>query len=336
MSSERYARQTRFEPLGPAGQAAISRSRAVIVGCGALGGTSAELLARAGCGHLTLIDRDYVEINNLQRQVLFSEADAKEVLPKAIAAQRRLRAINSHIEIQGVVDDLMAHNADDLLGGANVIVDGTDNFEARYLINDYAVKHGVDWIYGAALGSYGLVMPILPGRSACFRCVYPSPPEGAQPTCETAGVLGPITSMVGSLQAAIALQILSGNRASVRLKITTSDVWYGPLREIDQADRQPTCPCCGQLNFEWLTGGREAPASLCGRNAVQIHSRDKSVDLADLRLRLAGMGEVRANEFALRLRKDPYEITVFSDGRAIVKGTTDIGVARAVYAQLLG
>ena len=335
MPEDRYARQVRFAPLGQEGQRQLSDSSTVVIGCGALGTVAAELLARAGAGRLTVIDRDYVEFSNLQRQFLFEERDAVDALPKAVAAERRLRRINSAIQVRGVVDDLRSRNAAELLRGANVIVDATDNFEARFLINDYAVSAGVPWVYGAAVGSYGITMPVLPGATACFRCLYPERPSGAQPTCETAGVLGPVTAIVASLQAGAAIQILSGNRAAVRRKITTVDVWHGPLRETEMPGRDPDCPCCSARNFEWLTGQHDAPVSLCGRNAVQIHANGK-VNLVELAARLSIEGLVRWNEFALRFLREPYEMTVFPDGRAIIKGTTDVGVARSLYARWIG
>jgi len=336
METERYSRQARFSPIGDKGQTALLQSSAIVLGCGALGCVSAELLARAGVGRLTLIDRDYVELSNLQRQTLFDEQDAAEGLPKAIAAERRLRRINSGIQVHGLVDDLRPRNALELLTGADVIVDATDNFESRYLMNDFAVARRVPWIYGAAVGSYGIVMPVVPKETPCFRCIYPESPKGAQPTCETAGVLNTVTSLVASLQATIALQILSGNREAVRRKLTTVDVWTGPLREFDQPDRDPECACCGRGEYDWLNGRHHSPVSLCGRNAVQIHARSGAMDLGALRDRLSDFGEVRANEFALQFVKDAHQITVFADGRAIVKGTTDVAVARSLYARWIG
>ena len=335
MLDERYSRQVRFGPLGETGQEALGKTTAVVVGCGALGTVAAELLARAGVGRLTIIDRDYVERSNLQRQFLFDEADAAEALPKAVAAERRLRKINSAIEVRGVVDDFNSRTAIELLQGASIIVDATDNFEARFLMNDYAVCQGLPWVYGAAVGSYGITMPVLPGETACFCCVYPERPGGAQPTCETAGVLGPVTAMIASLQVGVALQILSGNPASVRRKITTVDVWNGPLRECDMPPRDPDCSCCGKREFEWLEGHHDAPVSLCGRNAVQIHASGR-LNLVELAEQLRTEGEVRSNEFALRFVREPHEMTVFPDGRAIIKGTTDVGVARSLYARWIG
>jgi adenylyltransferase/sulfurtransferase len=333
--SERYSRQTRFSGLGEAGQKQLLQSHVAIVGCGALGTFQANSLARAGVGKLTIIDRDYVEWSNLQRQFLFDEADAREGAPKAAAAARRLAQVNSECEVFPVVADLTASNAEDLLQGADLLLDGTDNFETRYLINDFAVMQHVSWVYGAAVGSYGIITPFLP-RAACFRCIYPDPPAGAQPTCETAGVLNQVTSIVASHQSALAMQILTAPAASVPLLITTVDVWSGRVRQIGQPAADPDCPACGRREFEFLNATRRTPISLCGRNAVQIHERSRPLDLCHLREQLAPLGEVRANEFALRFFPQPYEMTIFPDGRAIIKGTTDIGVARSLYARYVG
>jgi molybdopterin-synthase adenylyltransferase len=333
---ERYSRQIRFAGIGEAGQEALLRSRAAVVGCGALGSFHAAALARAGIGRITIIDRDYVEPSNLQRQWLFEECDAAEALPKAAAAGRRLRAINSAVSVEGMVADLTASNVAQLLGEAQVILDGTDNFDTRYLINDFAVSRGIPWIYGAAVGSYGLAMPVLPGRSACLRCVYPDPPQGAQPTCETAGVLNVIASLVASYQTADALKILCGRSDLVEPRITRVDLWQGGTRQTPAPPRDPECPTCAHREFPYLAESRRAPLTLCGRNAIQIHDRERLLDLGELRRRLEPLGEVRANEFALRFRTPPYEITVFPDGRAIIKGTSDPGLARSLYARYLG
>ena len=333
---ERYSRQILFPGIGEAGQERLLGAHAAIVGCGALGSFHAAALARAGVGRITIIDRDYVEPSNLQRQWLFEESDAAAALPKAVAARRALARINSSLDVRGVVADLTAANAADLLDGAGVLLDGTDNFDTRFLINDFAVSRGVPWIYGAAVGSYGLTMPVLPGRTACFRCVYPEPPPGVQPTCETGGVLGPVVSVVASLQVADALKILSGSPDRVRARIATIEVWEGGLREIDTPPADPECPCCGRREFPWLEEVRRPPVTLCGRNAVQINEAPRSLDLQQLRVRLQPLGEVRANEYALRFSVPPYEITVFPDGRAIVKGTADPALARSLYARYLG
>ncbi|HLK48792.1 MAG TPA: ThiF family adenylyltransferase [Bryobacteraceae bacterium] len=333
---ERYSRQILFPGIGEQGQENLLRARAAIVGCGALGTLHAAALARAGVGSLTIIDRDYVEPSNLQRQWLFEETDAADALPKAAAAERRIALLNSSVQVRGVVADLTASNAAELLGGAQLILDGTDNFDARYLINDFAVSRGIPWIYGAAVGSYGLAMPVFPSQSACLRCVYPNPPEGVQPTCETAGVLNVITSLVASYQVADALKILSGRPDLVQKRITTIEIWQGSTRHVPLPARDPDCPACGRRQFPYLEESRRAPARLCGRNAVQIQERLQSLDLTELKTRLERLGEVRANQFALRFFITPYEMTVFPDGRAIIKGTSDTGVARSLYARYIG
>ena len=331
---ERYSRQILFSGIGEEGQQKLLDSHVAIVGCGALGSFHAAALARAGIGRLTIVDRDYVEPSNLQRQWLFEEADAEAALPKAVAAERALARINSGVRVTAVVADLAPSNIEELLGESSLILDGTDNFETRYLINDYSVSRGKPWIYGAAVGSYGITMPVLPMAGACFRCVYPDAPGGSQPTCETAGVLNSITAAIAAIQVADALRWLS--TGSFELRILTLDVWNGGVRRIALPARDPECPACGRGEFPYLEGERRAPISLCGRNAVQIHERARPLDLQELKLKLAPLGEVRANEFGLRFFCQPYEMTVFPDGRAIVKGTTDVGIARSLYARFIG
>ena len=333
---ERYSRQILFSGIGEPGQEQVMRAHAAIVGCGALGTFHAAALARAGVGRLTIIDRDYIEASNLQRQWLFEESDASDALPKAAAAERRLQAINSSIWVRGLVADLTASNAAVLLSGADLILDGTDNFGTRFLINDFAVSRKIPWIYGAAVGSYGLAMPVIPGSTACLRCVYPEPPRGAQPTCETAGVLNVITSLVASYQVADALKILCGRPDLVQARITRVDIWQGGTRQTDAPPRDPDCPTCARGEFPYLEEKQRDPVSLCGRNAVQIHECRQAIDLADLGRRLESLGDVRANEFALRFRAAPYEMTIFADGRAIIKGTADPAIARSLYARYVG
>ena len=332
-SRERYSRQILFGGIGEAGQEALLASHVVIAGCGALGSFHAAALARAGVGRLTLIDRDFVEPSNLHRQWLIEESDAAQSLPKAAAAARRIAAINSSVDVRGVVADLTAGNVARLFEGGQLILDGTDNFDTRYLINDFAVSRGIPWIYGGAVGSYGISMPVIPGRTACFRCVYPEPPAGAQPTCETAGVLNVVVSLVASLQVAGALKILSGSAETLHARLTTVDIWDGRLRQIDAPARDADCPCCGRREFPFLQEARRAPVTLCGRDAVQIHERERQIDLAELQSRLAPLGEVRVNEYVLRFRVTPYDLTLFADGRAIIKGTSDPAVARSLYAK---
>ncbi|MCC6392567.1 MAG: ThiF family adenylyltransferase [Bryobacterales bacterium] len=335
-SRERYSRQILFPGIGKEGQERMLASHAAIVGCGALGSFQAGALARAGVGRLTIIDRDYVEWSNLQRQWLFEEEDAAEGLPKAVAGARRLQRINSGVHVEPVVADLTAANAEDLLSEADLILDATDNFDTRYLINDFAVCHNIPWVYGAAVASYGLVMPVLPSQTACLKCIYPESPSGAQPTCETAGVLNTITSLIASLQVSLAFQMLSGKAGEVPRRITTVDVWTGVIRQVRQPEPQPGCLACGEHRYVHLEGRRRTPISLCGRNAVQIHDRARPLDLANLEARLKAVGDVRRNEFALRFFLPSYEMTVFPDGRAIIKGTTDPGLARGLYAKYIG
>ena len=334
VTDDRYSRQSRFAPLGESGQAKIRAARVAVVGCGALGTVEAELLARAGVGTLRIVDRDFVEWSNLQRQVLFDEEDARDATPKAIAAARHLARVNSDVALEPMVADLTPASIEDLLEGSTLIVDGTDNFETRFLINDYAVREGIPWIYSAAVGSYGLKFPVVPGHTACLRCVYPGPPEGAQPTCETAGVLGPLTAAIASLAMGDALRLLATGDAPAR--ITTVDVWSGEIRQVAAPPQDPACPCCARREFSYLTGTRRAPISMCGKDAVQIHERSRPVNLQELAGKLSGVATVRVNEFALRASVERYELTVFPDGRAIVKGTTDPGIARSIYSRYIG
>jgi adenylyltransferase/sulfurtransferase len=332
----RYSRQIRFSGVGEEGQRRIRAASVAIIGCGALGSVQAEMMARAGAGRLRLIDRDFVEWSNLQRQFLFEESDAADALPKAVAAAKRLARVNSEVALEPMVADLTASNAAELLEGIDLILDGADNFETRYLINDAAVRAGVPWIYGAAVGSYGLKLAIVPGRTACLRCIYPEPPAGLQPTCETEGVLAPVTAMIAALQVADALKILAAGPDSVDARITRIEIWEGEIRQTAAPARDPQCPCCARREFPYLDGSRRAPISLCGRNAVQIHERARPVDLDGLARRLAQIAPVRSNQFALRADLAPYELMVFPDGRAIIRGTTDIGIARSLYARYVG
>ena len=335
-SDSRYSRQVRFAPWGESGQARLGASRVAIVGCGALGTVQAEILARAGAGLLRIIDRDVVELSNLQRQFLFSEADAREGTPKAVAAARRVAAINSEVTLEPLVADLTPSNATELLENIDLILDATDNFETRYLLNDFSVRENIPWIYGAAVSSYGLKLAILPGSSACLKCVYPEPPQGAQPTCETAGVLGSVTATIAALQTADAMKILALGPSGFVARLTTLDLWTGEIRQLAPPLRDPDCVCCGRREFVHLDGSRRVPISLCGRNAVQIHERARPLDLIDLAKRLGDLAPVRSNEFALRVTLDSYELMIFPDGRAIIKGTTDVGIARSLYARYVG
>jgi adenylyltransferase/sulfurtransferase len=331
---ERYSRQIFFEGIGDEGQQRLLAATVAIAGCGALGSFQAGALARAGVGRLLLVDRDYVELSNLQRQWLYEEEDAERALPKAVAAAGRLSRINQEVRAEAHVTDLAPENIADLLEEADLILDGTDNFETRYLINDFAVQRGKPWIYGAAVGSYGLILPVIPGQ-ACFRCVYPDPPAGAQPTCETAGVINSITSLVASWQVSQAFRILCG--LEVGAQLTRADAWSGGIRQME-VRRDPDCPCCGRRQFPSLEGKHRAPISLCGRNAVQIHERKRPLDLPGLERQLTHLGRVRGNEFAVRFfpSGNDFELTFFPDGRAIIKGTTDPALARSLYARYVG
>ncbi len=326
-----------FEPLGEGGQLRLSNGSAAIVGLGALGSFHAAALARAGAGELVLIDRDYVEPSNLQRQWLYDEDDAREATPKAIAAAGKIRRLNSDVRVRSEVCDLTAANAETLLAGVDVILDGTDNFETRHLVNEVAVKRGVPWIYGAAVGSYGLTAPIAPGRGACFACLLPAPPGGALPTCDTAGILNVCAAAVACHQVADAIKILAGRGDEVRLRLLTLDLWSGEQRTISAAEADPDCAVCGRRRFERLEAGHTAGAAvLCGRDAVQISGDGAAIDLERLAHSLAGLGEVRRHEYLLRFLAPPREMTLFADGRAIIKGVADVAAARSFYARYVG
>ncbi|MCS7043092.1 MAG: ThiF family adenylyltransferase [Bryobacteraceae bacterium] len=331
---ERYSRQILFAGIGEEGQRRLRESAAAVVGCGALGSFHAGALARAGIGRLVLIDRDYVDWSNLQRQWLYEEADARDALPKAIAAARAIGRINSDVAVEAHVADLAPDNIEELLGGVHVVLDGTDNFDTRFLVNDYCVERAIPWVYGGAVGSYGLSMPVLPGRGPCLQCVFPEPPSGPQPTCETAGVVNTITSLVASWQASLALQILCGREPERR--ITTFDAWTGAVRQVEMPPRDPQCPACGLRSCRYLHGEHRVPVSLCGRNAVQIHDRRRPLDLEELARRLRPLGEVRSNGFALRFSIPPHEMMIFPDGRAIIRGTQDPALARSLYSRFIG
>lgn len=333
-AEDRYSRQVLFQGIRAEGQQRLAESRVAVVGVGALGSFQAGAMARAGVGRLLLIDRDYVEPSNLQRQWLFDEADAEQATPKATAAAKSIARINREVAVEPVVADLTAANIDDLLQDIDLVLDGTDNFETRYLINDYAIQRNIPWVYGAAVGSYGLAMAVLPGKTSCLKCIYPDSPSGVQPTCETAGVVNTITSLIASWQVSLAYKILVGEEPAA--KITTVDVWSGDIRQVRQPSKQADCVACGLRQFVHLAGKQRRPISLCGRNAVQIHERERPLDLADLAQRLRPLGDVRQNEFALRFFIPPYEMTVFPDGRAIIKGTQDTGLARSLYAKYIG
>jgi len=324
-----------FAGIGPQGQQRLLASRAAIVGCGAIGAAAANLLVRAGVGYLRIIDRDFVEPSNLQRQTLFDEADALNALPKAVAAERKLRSINSSVSVEGLVADLSPGNAQELLGGVDLLLDGTDNFESRFLINDFAVKSGLPWIYAAAVASYGLTMAIQPGATACLLETGANS-GGLEETCDTIGVLGPIVNLIASLEVAEALKFLSGRPEALHARLLSCDVWSGHLQSIRVA-RNPDCRACAKREFTYLDGEAQPHITMCGRDSVQIHERSRSLNLTALGVRLAPIVEdVRQNDFLLRFRVAPYEMTVFADGRAILKGSKDPAVARSLYARYIG
>lgn len=327
-----------FAGIGPEGQRRLLASRVAIIGCGAIGAAAANLLVRAGVGYVRIIDRDFVEPSNLQRQTLFDESDAAQALPKAVAAERQLLSINSSVAVEGVVADLSPKNTEDLLGGVQLLLDGTDNFETRFLINDFAVKSGLPWIYAAAVASYGLTMTIRPGLTPCLACLLETgnSPQGLEETCDTIGVLGPIVNLIASLEAAEALKLLSGRTEALHDRLISCDVWSGHLQSIRVA-RHPACRACAKHDFTYLEGEAQPHITMCGRDSVQIHERARTLDLTALGIRLKPIVEdVRQNDFLLRFRVAPYEMTVFADGRAILKGTRDPAVARSLYARYLG
>jgi adenylyltransferase/sulfurtransferase len=336
MNREKYSRQILFPPIGAEGQEKLLASRALILGCGALGTAQANALARAGVGTLRLVDRDFVEESNLQRQILYDETDARERMPKAIAAARKLKQINSEISVEGVVEDVDNRNIEKLVSGFQVILDATDNFEARYLLNEVSVKLALPWVYGAVVASYGMTMTILPGRTACLACLFPAPPAGAYETCDTVGVIGPAVSWVAAIQVTEALKVLLGRLQELHGAMLAYDIWKNHLQEV-RPRRDPQCKVCGAKEFAYLSRTAPVHTTLCGRDSVQIHATgSRRLDLAELKVRLEQFGRVRANEFLLIFSVDAYELTVFSDGRAIVKGTHDPAVARSVYAKYIG
>ena len=338
---DRYIRQMRYPPLGEEGQVKLAQSRALICGCGALGSVLANTLGRAGVGHLRIVDRDFLELNNLQRQVLYDEDDVAAGIPKAIAAANKLAKINSQIDVEPIVADVDHTNLEKLLEGVDMIVDGTDNFETRFLLNDASLKFGVPWVYGGCIGAEGQCMTIVPGDTPCLRCLMQeSPPPGTTPTCDTAGILSPIINVIASLEACEAIKILSGNRAAINRTLTVIELWDNRIRQVklDSLKDSVDCPTCNAREFPWLAGQRGShTAILCGRNAVQLSFPDRqSLSLDALAAKLQGVGEITQNRFLLRLSVDDYLITVFPDGRAIIGGTEEIAEAKTVYAKYVG
>lgn len=353
---ERYSRQMLFAPLGTVGQQRLAAAKVAIIGCGALGTAQADLLVRAGVGQLTLIDRDVVEVSNLQRQTLFDESDAAAGLPKAAAAQARLQRVNHAVEIQARIADLDPDHAEALLAGHDLLLDGTDNAETRYLVNDFAVAHSLPWVYGAAVGSEGLSFTVIPGETACLECLFPDPspapaeadalrPPELMPTCDTAGVLSWVVSWIAALQVSEAVKLLTGHREALRDSLISADLWKNTFRELRHPRRDSECRACAHRDFVFLRGEQRAAVTLCGRNAVQIHEHRRALPLQALAERLRPHGEVRANDFALRFApaasgqgepSAPIQMTIFPDGRALIQGTTDPAAARSLYARYIG
>jgi adenylyltransferase/sulfurtransferase len=347
---ERYSRQVLFAPIGERGQQRLLHSHAAIVGVGATGAAAASLLTRAGVGRLTLIDRDFVEPSNLQRQILFDEDDARDALPKAEAARRHLARVNAGIRLHAHIADLTPHNAAELIADADIVLDCTDNFETRYLLNDLCVRDGRPWIYAAAVGAYAATMNILPRLieaittpeketwppTACLACLFPSAPAGPAETCDTAGILSTAVNLAASIQVTEALKFLTGQPAAMRRTLLAHDLWTGERSEVAAAAPRADCEVCGHRRFRALAGEGRPHVTLCGRNSVQIHEHNRPLDLIALARRLRPLGEVRANGLLLRFHNPPHTLTVFPDGRALVQGTTDIGRARALYARYIG
>ena len=333
---DRYSRQMLFRGVGAEGQRRLAASRVAIIGCGATGSVLASLLARAGVGTLRIIDRDYVEPSNLQRQSLFDEADAADSIPKAIAAAKKIPAFNSQIVVEPHVADLTPSTITALLENAQLILDGTDNFETRYLINDFAVKNSLPWIYTAAVGSYAVTLNVIPRQTACLACVFPEPPQGTLETCETAGILNSAVNLAASIAATEALKFLVGAVEHLRRTLLSFDVWLNDRAEINAEKPRPGCPTCDRHEFPYLAGEGRPHITLCGRNSVQIHERNRPLDLAEMGELLRPHGTVRHNQFVLKFWREPYELTLFPDGRAIIKGTTDPAVARSLYARFIG
>ena len=337
--NERYSRQVLFNGIGAEGQRRLLESRVLIVGCGALGTAHAESLARAGVGRLRIADRDFVEASNLQRQTMFTEHDASERIPKAVAAANHIREINGEVEVEPEITDVNHSNIERLVQDCKVVMDGTDNFATRYLINDACVKHQVDWIYGAAVGSYGVTMTIQPHQTPCLRCVFEeAPPAAGAPTCDTAGVIMPIISVVSAVQVAEALKLLTGQNDNLHRSLMQFDVWRNEWRKINPGPPSPECPTCGLGNFATLDpASGDFAAVLCGRNAVQISPAQATrLNFEELAERLRVIGEVKFNDYLLRFQTGDFELTVFQDARSIIRGTSEIKTARSLYAKYIG
>lgn len=338
---DRYSRQLLYQNIGEDGQKKLLNSKIALIGCGALGTTAANSLVRAGIGHLIIADRDFIETNNLQRQVLFDENDVAQGIPKAEAARNKLVEINSEVTIEARVTDVNSQSIEEIIQGCDLILDGADNFETRFLINDVAVKYKIPWVYGACISSQGLAFPILPYETPCLRCIFETaPPPGMTPTCDTAGIISPIVQVVSAIQVTEAMKILMGRKDSVLRQMVSIDLWEGSFRKFNvEGYREASeCPTCKQGKFEYLEAKEGSHiTSLCGRNSLQITPMARNqIDFNDLKDRLGAVGEVSSNKFLLRFKTDGYQITVFRDGRAIIQGTTDESVAKTLYAKYIG
>ena len=333
---DRYSRQELFAGIGVPGQAKLKAAHVAIVGCGATGAAAAGLLARAGVGTLTVIDRDFVEPSNLQRQMLFTEEDAADATPKAEAARRRLGTVNGEVSVHAHVADLVPGNVHALLEGVAVVLDGTDNFETRYLMNDYAVEQGKPWIYAAAIGSYAATMTVRPGVTACLACLFPEPPEGTVETCDTAGILNTAVNLAASLQVTEVLKLLVGDVEALRTTLWSMDLWTGEQSQVSAARPRAGCAACGRRDFVHLRGEARPHVTMCGRNSVQIHEHHRPVDFDALAARLAPLGAVRFNRLMLRFAAQDFTFSVFPDGRTVVQGTADPVRARTLYARYIG
>jgi molybdopterin-synthase adenylyltransferase len=335
---DRYSRQILFAGIGAQGQRRLLAARVLIVGCGALGSAHAESLARAGVGHLRIVDRDFVEPSNLQRQTMFTESDAEKRLPKAIAAANHLREINSEIQVEPHIVDVNHSTVERLIESCDVVIDGTDNFTTRYLLNDACVKHNTNWIYGAAVGSYGVTMTIRPHQTACLRCVFEeAPPAASAPTCDTSGVIMPIINIISAVQVSEALKLMTGQSDALHGSLMQFDVWQNEWRRIGTGSPRTDCPTCALAHYEALSHAQAGAAVLCGRDAVQISpSQPTRINFSILAEKLRRLGEVKFNEYLLRFKTGNFELTVFQDARSIIRGTDEIAIARSLYAKYIG
>ena len=340
-TSDRYLKQRRLPCIGDEGQDRLAGGRVLVVGVGALGSLITEQLVRAGVGHLRLVDRDIVDRTNLQRQLLYTDADAEAGLPKALAAEARLRAVNREVRIESHVMDVTPSTIGGLVEGVDVLIDGTDNLETRYLLNDVAIDRARPWVYGGCVGTFGQAAALVPGRTPCFRCLFPEPPPtDALPTCDSAGVLGPAVHVIASLESTLAMRLLVDGPTNVPSAMLTADPWAGTFRRVELGEPASDCPACQRRELEWLSGERTpAAVSLCGRNTVQIAAPAAGFELPQIVERLEQDGAVEQTRFLVRWhpRERPgWRVTLFRDGRTLIEGTDDVAAARAFHARFIG